>query len=73
MVSLNLKQLRESKGITQTFIAKKLGYESVSSYSMIEKGKRKKIDVYTAKKIADILGVKMEDLFFENELAKKAK
>lgn len=70
-MSLKLKQLRESRGITQTFISKKLGFESVSSYSMIEKGERR-LDVVKAKQLAEIFGVKIEDLFFEDDLAKKA-
>lgn len=71
-MNLRLKELRESKGITQTFIARQIGFESVSSYSMIEKGKRR-LDIFKAKKVAEILDVKIEDLFFEADLAKKAK
>lgn len=67
-MNLKLKELRESRGITQTFIAKKLGFEYVSSYNKIELGKRK-LNVFEAKKIAEIFGVKIEDLFFENDLA----
>lgn len=61
-MTLRLKELRESRGITQTFIAKKLGFTSVSSYSMIEKGERR-LDVINAKKLSEIFGVQMEDLF----------
>lgn len=71
-MTLQLKQLREARGITQTFIAKQLGFESVSSYSMIEKGKRK-LDIVKAKQLAEIFGVEIEDLFLETDLAKKAK
>ncbi|MGE7650539.1 helix-turn-helix transcriptional regulator [Peribacillus frigoritolerans] len=71
-MTLKLKELRESRGITQTFISKQLGFDSVSSYSMIEKGKRR-LDVIKAKKLAEIFGVEIEELFFENNLAKTAK
>ncbi|WHY76106.1 helix-turn-helix transcriptional regulator [Neobacillus sp. WH10] len=70
-MTLRLKELREKRGMTQTFLAKQLGYDYVSSYSMIEKGERK-LDVFKAKKIADIFGVEIEDLFSEDDLAKKA-
>jgi transcriptional regulator with XRE-family HTH domain len=68
-LELKLRELRESRGITQTFISKQLGFDSVSSYGMIEKGERR-LDVIKAKKLAEIFGVKIEDLFFENDLAK---
>lgn len=68
-MTLKLKELRESRGITQTFIAKQLGFSSVSSYSLIEKGERK-LDIVKAKKLAEIFGIEMEELFFEDGLAK---
>jgi transcriptional regulator with XRE-family HTH domain len=68
-LELKLKELRESRGITLTFISKQLGFSSVSSYSMIEKGERR-LDVIKAKKLAKIFGVEIEELFFENDLAK---
>jgi putative transcriptional regulator len=61
-MTLRLKELRESRGITQTFLAKQLGFTSVSSYSMIEKGERR-LDIINAKKLSEIFGVQMEDLF----------
>jgi putative transcriptional regulator len=61
-MTLRLKELRESRGITQTFLAKQLGFTSVSSYSMIEKGERR-LDIVNAKKLSEIFGVQMEDLF----------
>lgn len=60
-MKVKLKQLRESKGITQTFISKKLGYKSVSAYSNIEKGKRK-LDLEKALILAEILDVKLEEI-----------
>ncbi|MFY0760237.1 helix-turn-helix transcriptional regulator [Metabacillus dongyingensis] len=67
-MNLRLRELRETKGITQTFIAKQLGFESVSSYSMIEKGQRK-LDIFKARQLAQIFGVDLEQLFFEDDLA----
>lgn len=61
-MELKLKELRESKGITQTFVARKLGYKYPSSYSLIEKGERK-LDIITAKKLADIYEVSLDDFF----------
>lgn len=34
-----IKQLRLNRGITQAFIARKMGYRYTSGYSAIEKGK----------------------------------
>lgn len=68
-MTLQLKQLRESRGITQTFMAKRLGFSSVSSYSLIEKGERR-LDIVKAKQIADIFGIEIEELFFNDNLAK---
>lgn len=68
-MTLRLKQLRESRGITQTFMAKQLGFSSVSSYGLIEKGERR-LEIVKAKKIADIFGVDIEELFFDDDLAK---
>jgi putative transcriptional regulator len=68
-MSLRLKELREQRGMTQTFVAKQLGYDYVSSYSLIEKGERK-LDVFKAKKLADLFGVEITDLFSDNQLAK---
>lgn len=77
VILLRLEQIRKSKGITQTFLAKKLGFKSVSSYSMIEKGEHR-LDVVHAKVIADVFGVDIEDLLenekkFENDLDIKSK
>lgn len=71
-MKLKLQQLRESRGITQTFISRRLGFKSVSAYSSIEK-EESKLDVVRAKEIAEIFGVQMEDLFFENDLDITAK
>lgn len=58
----NIKNIRESKGITQIFLAKKLGYASSSSLSEIENGK-KGLDACKIPDLANALGVKIEDIF----------
>ncbi|PGV55923.1 transcriptional regulator [Bacillus cereus] len=58
-----LKQLRVSKGISQTFVSKKLGFKYSSGYSNIENGIRKP-SLETAKKIADIFNKTIEEIFF---------
>lgn len=68
-MNLRLRELRESRGITQTYISKKLGFSTVSAYNLIESGQRG-LQVDKAKKIAEIFNVKMEDLFLENNLDK---
>ncbi|MEW8956952.1 helix-turn-helix transcriptional regulator [Clostridium sp.] len=60
----NLKRIREKHGITQEGMAKFLGYKYKSGYNNIETGKRK-LDLETAKKIADIFNIKIDDLFFK--------
>jgi putative transcriptional regulator len=59
-----LRMARQEKGITQTFIAKKLGYKTASGYNNIEMG-RTKPSIEKAKKIADILGKSIDELFFD--------
>lgn len=66
-MELRLRQVREQKGVTQTFMAQKLGFKSVSGYSAIERGLRR-LDVMRAREIADILGVNMNELFFDEKL-----
>lgn len=65
-INERLKQIRTKKGIKQTFIAKKLGKTS-AWYSNIENGRRE-LKAEDAKKIAGILGVDANKLFFEDEL-----
>ncbi|MCK0471432.1 helix-turn-helix transcriptional regulator [Halalkalibacter sp. APA_J-10(15)] len=67
-----LRETRKSQGKTQTFMAKKLGYKSVSGYANIEMG-RNKPTLKKAKEISEILGVDVNDLFFEKELLKMSK
>ncbi|MGB9813488.1 MAG: helix-turn-helix transcriptional regulator [Thermovenabulum sp.] len=65
-INERLKKIRKSKGITQTYIARKMG-KTCGWYSNIERGNRK-LSAEDAKKIADILGVDIKEIFFENEL-----
>ena len=61
-----IKNIRENKGITLTFVAKKLGYKSPASVSDFEKG-RTKIDGDKIPIIAKALGVSVDELFFEEK------
>jgi putative transcriptional regulator len=67
-----LKQARKAKGLSQTFMAKKLGYTYPSGYANIETG-RNKLSLENAKKIADILQMDVNELFFGEELHKTGK
>ncbi|KIV56079.1 DNA-binding protein [Aneurinibacillus migulanus] len=67
-----LRELRLKKGITQTYMAKSLGFKSVGGYNNIEMG-RTRLSLDKAKKISEILGVGIEDLFFEEKLHIKCK
>ncbi|MGO4890333.1 helix-turn-helix transcriptional regulator [Anaerobacillus sp. MEB173] len=70
MVLEKLRDTRISKGVSQTFMAKQLGYKSVSGYANIEMG-RNKLSIDKAKEIADLLCVDVNELFFEEKLHKK--
>ncbi|MDU9695182.1 helix-turn-helix transcriptional regulator [Priestia aryabhattai] len=67
-----LKQSRKAKGLSQTFMAKKLGYTYPSGYANIETG-RNKLSLENAKKIADILQMDVNELFFGEELHETGK
>lgn len=60
----NIRNIREEKGLTQLFVSKKLGYKSSSMLSEIESG-AKGLDAHKVPKLAEILGVGVEKLFFE--------
>lgn len=62
-----VKKIRESKGMTQKYLATKLGYNSSSTLSMIENGD---LDFSASKvpEIAKILGVDINSLFFEENI-----
>lgn len=70
-----LRKLRLERGISQTFLSKKLGFSYPSGYSNIEAG-RNRLGYDQAVIIADILGVDVSDLeeeqlFFEKKLHEK--
>lgn len=71
-----LRQLRLERGISQTYLAKKLGYSHPSGYANIEYGSNK-LTLENAFIIADALGVDVSDLretepnFFEENLHKE--
>lgn len=62
-----IKLLREEKGLTQSFVAKKLGYKHSSIISEIESGK-KRISAENLSILAEVLGVDVNA--FYNEFAK---
>jgi len=66
-LNTKLRSVRMQKGITQTFLAKKLGFKTASGYNNIEMG-RTKPSLEQAKNISEILGVPIEELFFEEKL-----
>lgn len=61
-----LKELREENNLYQKDMAEMLNI-SLSFYSSIERGKRNPT-LKLAKKISDLFDVRIEDIFFENEL-----
>lgn len=62
-----VRAIRKQKGKTATFIAKKLGYKSVSSYTRIEKGVTE-LTFEMALKLADALEVDISQLSDANVL-----
>lgn len=66
-IGLKIKEIRLNKGIKQNYIAEKMGYKSPSAISQIESGTRK----LTADKVpllAEILGVEISELFFNEKV-----
>ncbi len=67
-VDLNkLRRYRKEKGISLTFMSKKLGYKHASGYANIEYGINN-LSLEKAATIAKILGVDINDLFFDEKL-----
>lgn len=66
-VGKTIRKIRTSRGITATFMAKKLGYKSVSSYTRLEKGDTN-ITLEQAKRIADLLMVDINEFFCDKNL-----
>lgn len=56
-----IRQIRLSKGISQAYISKKLGYKKPSGYGNVEMG-RNKLSFEHAVAIAEILGVSIDEL-----------
>ncbi|MBB6672588.1 helix-turn-helix domain-containing protein [Cohnella nanjingensis] len=72
-----LRQLRLQKGISQTYISKRLGFKHPSGYANIEMG-RNRLSFEDAVIVADILGVEVSELqedkvFFEQKLHVESK
>lgn len=66
-----IKKLRINAGLTLEEMSKKLGYESANGYYYLEKGR----GTFSAEKlamVADILGVDIRSLFFEDKVANMA-
>ena len=57
---MSLKELRIKKGMSQTTLAKEIGWRQ-AEYSKLESGKRG-IELKQAKQLADTLGVKLDEL-----------
>lgn len=62
-----LRSVRLSKGVSQTYMAKRLGYKFASGYANIESG-RNKPSLEKAKQISELLEVDVEELFFDQKL-----
>jgi len=62
-----LKRIRIQRGITQSYMAKKLGYKDKSGYCQLENGDIK-MTLDKAKKISMILGMQIDELFFDNNI-----
>jgi transcriptional regulator with XRE-family HTH domain len=66
-----IKTLRKKANLSLEEMAVSLGYESLNGYYYLEVG-RGKFPAETLAKVADILGVPISELFFENNLANTA-
>ena len=61
------RKIRIKKGIKQNYVSEKLGFKSPSSYSDIEKGRRN-LSADKIPLLAKVLGVSIEELFFEEKV-----
>lgn len=61
-----LRALRKQKGISQSFLALKLGYSHPSGYSNIENG-RNRLSLEHAVVIAESLGVSVNEIVEDDE------
>lgn len=67
-ITSNLKRLREERGLKQNFVAKQLGI-TPNYYSQIENGHRTP-QVEHLLKLRNILNVSLDEIFFNEEIAK---
>ena len=65
-----LRNLRREHGFTCEDMAKALGLETKAAYSKKELG-RTKFTLAEAKQVADVLGLQIEDIFFEDKVSLK--
>ncbi|SEO80879.1 Helix-turn-helix [Amphibacillus marinus] len=65
-----IKILRKSRGLTQAYVSKKLGYKSASMISEIESGK-KGLDANKVPLIAAILNVHISELYQDFKILEK--
>ncbi|MFA1738483.1 helix-turn-helix domain-containing protein [Lysinibacillus fusiformis] len=66
-MEVTLREARKSKGLSMTYMSRRLGYKSVSGYANIEYGITKP-SLNNAVKIAEILGMSLSELFFDDKL-----
>jgi transcriptional regulator with XRE-family HTH domain len=66
-----IKFLRKRADFSLDEISKLLGYESPNGYYYLETG-RSKFPAEALAKVADILGVQINELFFEDKIVKMA-
>lgn len=59
-----MREIRLSKGVTQTHVAEKLGFSSSQAYANIEYG-HAELKFSVAAQVADILGVSITDFLGE--------
>lgn len=68
VISDNMKALRNKNGLKQNFVADKLGITQ-NYYSQIENGHRPPQTKHLLI-LRDMYGVSLDDIFFNNEIAK---
>lgn len=66
----NLRQYRQIRGFTQSYLAEQVGLET-SSYTNLENGKRG-VSLMILRQLADVLGVTMDCLIYEDDQCDKA-
>ncbi len=63
-----LRELRQEHGLTCEDMSKVLGLETKAAYSKKELG-RTKFTLAEAKQVSDVLGMRIEDIFFADEVS----